>query len=280
MRILVRTSRWAIWARRLGSFALPLAILPVLMHRGQSIGTDTFEIVEIVAILVAFAALLTSIVAFVRIWVTGDEGWGRAITGLVFSLACFAPLGLLAADYVLYPLVDEVSTDSINPPPLTSGLALTPTPVPAAQAVALRFPNIKTRHYPIPADQMFAVVDKLVIDRGWDVRLRRAPEAGADGQINAIDMTLLGFRDEVSIRVSDSDDGSGSAVDMRCASLTSLHEPGVNGSRVEGFLSALDARMTVLMKVQPAGAADDTDVDSQTDNAPVIPAPAPRGRKR
>ena len=70
--------------------------------------------------------------------------------------------------------------------------------------IALRFPNIKTRHYPIPADQMFAVVDKLVIDRGWDVRLRHAPDgAGADGQINAIDMTLLGFRDEVSIRVSD-----------------------------------------------------------------------------
>jgi len=251
------------------------------MHRGRALGTDTFEIVEIAAILVALAALITSIVAFVRIWITGDEGWGRAITGLIFSLACFVPLGLLAADYVLYPLVDEVSTDSVNPPPLTSGLALRPISAAAAQTIALRFPNIKTRHYPIPADQMFAVVDKLVLDRGWDVRLRRAPDgSGASGQINAVAMTLLGFRYEVSIRVSDDGGNAGSAVDMRCASLTSLHEPGVNGSRIESFLNALDERMTVLMKDQPAGTGDDTDAESQTDNAPVVPAPAPRGRKR
>jgi hypothetical protein len=33
MRILIRTSKWAIWARRFGSLALPLAAIPVLMHR-------------------------------------------------------------------------------------------------------------------------------------------------------------------------------------------------------------------------------------------------------
>ena len=39
MRILVRTSRWAIWARRLGNFALPLAVIPILMHRAEAINT-------------------------------------------------------------------------------------------------------------------------------------------------------------------------------------------------------------------------------------------------
>lgn len=278
MRILVRTSRWAIWARRLGSFALPLALIPILMHRGRSIGTDTFEIIEIVAIGVAVAAFLTSIFAFVRIWVTGDEGWGRGITGLIFSLICFAPPGLLVVDYVRYPMIDEVSTDPANPPPLSPSVAPLPVAPSSIAAIAARFPNVKTRHYPIPADQMFAVVDKLVIDRDWDVLQRQAPGASPDGQINAVATTLLGFRNEVSIRVAEGGDGASSTVDMRSASLSALHEAGVNGSRVESFLTALDARMTALMKDGPAGAIEDD--SDQTDQAPVVPAPAPRGRKR
>ena len=129
---------------------------------------------------------------------------------------------------------------------------------------------------------MFDLVDKLVGDRGWDIEQRREPDAGGgDGQINATALSLFGFRDEVSIRVAA--DGDGSVVDMRSAALTVLHEPGVNGDRVEEFLEALDARVTVLMKDEPAGASDDdTDNDATSTDQPPTPAPvpAPRARKR
>ena len=46
MRILIRTSKWAIWARRFGSFAVPLTVIPVFMHREQMIASSDFVIIE------------------------------------------------------------------------------------------------------------------------------------------------------------------------------------------------------------------------------------------
>jgi hypothetical protein len=281
MRILVRTSKWAVWARRLGSFALPLTIIPVLMHRAGAIPTSTFEIIEIVAIAVALLALATAIGAFVRIWVTGDHGWGRAVIGLICSLACLAPLGMLAFDYLHYPMADEVTTDPADPPPLLSAQAVAaPTPAAAAR-LAVAFPNIKPRNYPLAPGQMFDIVDKLVADRGWDVLQRQEPTINdGSGQINALAMTLLGFRDEVSIRLAGSADGT--SVSMRSAALTPLHEPGDNATRVEGFLDALDDRITQLQKDQPAGTTADSEDDSadQTPTPAPIPLPVARARKR
>jgi hypothetical protein len=280
MRILVRTSTWAIWARRLGSFALPLAIIPVLLHRSGAVPTSTFEVIEIVAIGVALLALFASIGAFVRIWSTGDRGWGRAFVGLICSLACLAPLGLLAADYIAYPMASEVSTDTANPPPLV--LAPQPAaPVPGqAREVASVFPNVKTRNYPLSPRRVFTIVDALVADRGWEVLRRQEPDANGDtGQLNAIALTLFGFRDEVSIRLVGGPDGTDVA--MRSVSLTPLHEPGVNATRIEGFLAALDDKITELRKDRPAGAADsDSEGDSAAPVPMPMPTPAPRARKR
>src|SRR5688572_14563286 len=91
MRILIRTSKWAIWARRFGSLALPLAVVPVFMHRERMITSDDFHVIELVAMGVAALALVLALGAFVRLWVTGDHGWGKAVTGLIFSLICLAP---------------------------------------------------------------------------------------------------------------------------------------------------------------------------------------------
>lgn len=277
MRILVRTSRWAIWARRLGSFAVPLAVVPVLMHRAQAVTTETFAVIELVAIAVALAALAAALAAFARIWSSGDHGWGRAVTGFLLAVLCLVPVGLWTVDYLLYPVVDQVSTDTADPPELVSPVQpAAPSPA-AMQRLAGAFPNVKTRNYPLPPGQMFDLVNKLVVERGWDVRRRREPGgAGEDGQINAIATTLFGFRDEASIRIAPTADGS--SVAMRSAALTPLHEPGVNGSRIEEFLTALDARVTLLMKDQPAGTADD---ETDAADAPrPVPAPPLHNRKR
>ena len=57
MRILIRTSKWAIWSRRFGSLALPLMVLPVFLHRERLISSTDFFVVEAVAMLVAALAL-------------------------------------------------------------------------------------------------------------------------------------------------------------------------------------------------------------------------------
>jgi len=106
------------------------------------------------------------------------------------------------------------------------------------------------------------------------VRQRLEPQTVLDGgQINAIAMTLLGWRDEVSIRIDP--DAQGVRVAMRSASLSPVHEPGVNGSRIEEFLTALDAKVTLQMRDQPAGAlTPDADAEPSSQGSPVLPAPA------
>ena len=267
MRILIRTSKWAIWARRFGSFALPLAVIPVFMHRGRVITSETFEIIEIVAVGVAIMALLLSFGAFIRLWLTGDRGWGRASTGFVLSLICLTPLGVGLIDFLRYPLSGEVSTDTADPPPLLSSVSLVAVAGGDPAQIAAAFPNAKTRRYPFDAVQLYGIVTKLVQERGWEIRLQRAPATGFDdGQINALAMSLFGWRDEVSIRVSG--DPEGVSVAMRSASLSAIHDPGINGQRIEEFLVALDTKVSLLMRDEPAGTATaDAESDATTPDA-------------
>lgn len=280
MRILVRTSQWAIWARRIGSFAIPLAVIPVFMHRSGAIGSTPFEVTEAVAIGVALLAFALSIGAFARIWTTGDRGWGRAVTGLLLSLICLAPVGFGVVELVKYPMAGDVSTDPANPPPLTSDIVATPISAADLQRTATAFPNVKTRRYPLAATRAYDLVGKLIDERGWEVKLRRQPLNPYDsGQINALATTLLGWRDEVSIRIDG--DPQGVSVAMRSASLSPVHEPGVNGSRVEEFLTALDAKVTIMLRDEPVGATGaDSETDTTTQDRPVVPAPSRPPKKQ
>jgi hypothetical protein len=262
MRILIRTSKWAIWARRLGAVALPVAIIPVLMHRAGFITSDTFEIVEAAAIAIALAALVLALGAFVRLWVSGDRGWGRASMATLFSLVCLAPAAYLVGLSVRFPMVMDISTDATDPPPLVSAAA--PAAPDEAQRLALGtlFPNVQPRIYPLGADQVFALAEDQARESGWNIRLSQPPQTPLDeGRLNAVVTTLLGWRDEVSIRIRG---GTGGArVDMRSTSFSPIHEVGSNGTRIEKFLVALDGAVTVLLRDTASG-------------APPVPAPAPR----
>jgi len=259
MRILIRTSKWAIWARRFGSLAVPLTVVPVLLHREQFIVSADFAVVESVAAGVATLALLLGLSAYVRLWITGDQGWGKATWGLFFALICLAPFGYLGLQAVRYPLVNEVATNFGDPLPLSSSIRVVPTGAPLQQLIATTFPNARTRTYPIDATQMFATVEDLVDQRGWDVRTRREPPTALDtGQLNAISVSIFGFRDEVAIRVGGTP--SGSTVDMRSVPLGGFHDFGENGKRVEEFMLALDQKITLLLRdapVTPTGEADE-----------------------
>jgi hypothetical protein len=264
MRILIRTSKWAIWSRRFGSLAVPLAIIPVFMHRERLIASSDFVVVEAIAIGVAALALVLALGAFVRLWITGDQGWGKAASGLLFSLICLAPLGLVFWLMSRYPAVADVSTDFRDPPGLVSE-AVAPRPDAAGQAALVAaFPNARDRSYPIEAAQMYALVAELVAARGWEPRAAREPQTPlAESQINAIATTLVGWRDEVAIRIAGTPQGA--LVSMRSVALHGFHDLGENGRRVEEFLVALDQRVTALLRnVAPAAAGEEE------------PAPAPQ----
>lgn len=254
MRILIRTSKWAIWARRFGSLALPLAIVPVFMHREKLITSNDFHVIEVIALGVAALALFLALGAFARLWVTGDRGWGKATMGLFFSLLCLGPLAFILTLALRYPPVSDVSTDFARPPGLVSQVQTRPWTAQERQAIEAAFPNARTRTYPIEAPQIYALVAQLVDARGWEPRARREPQnALAEGQVNAVATTLLGWRNEVAIRVTG--DAQGSVVAMRSTALHSIHDLGENGRDVEGFLGALDNQITLLMRDIPLAPA-------------------------
>ncbi|MBI4921422.1 MAG: DUF1499 domain-containing protein [Devosia nanyangense] len=251
MRILVRTSKWAVWARRFGALALPLAVLPVLLHREHIITSENFIAVEAVALALAALAVAMALVAFVRLWFTGDQGWGRAALALIFGMLCLGPAAWFGWLALHDPDSPDVSTDFTNPPPLVSFVESRFIGPDERQRIEATFPNARSRSYPIAAPQMFDVVAGLVDDRGWEPRARRAPQTSLDaGQLNVVVTTLLGFRQEVAIRVAGGNDGA--TVAMRSASLSSFPDFGENGQRVEAFLLDLDNQVTLMLRDAPA----------------------------
>lgn len=251
MRILVRTSKWAVWARRFGALALPLAAIPVLLHRGHLITSDNFLAVETVAIVVAVAAVAMALIAFMRLWFTGDQGWGRAAVAFVFGAICLLPAAYFAWQATSIPASPDVSTDFAGSPQLVSFVESRFIGPEERARVEAAYPNARSRTYPIEAPQMFEVVGRLVEAEGWDVRAERAPLGPLDtGQVNAVVTTLLGFSQEVAVRVAGSADGA--TIDMRSASLSSFPDFGENGQRVEAFLLELDNQVTLMLRNAPA----------------------------
>lgn len=251
MRILVRTSKWAVWARRFGALALPLAAIPVLLHRSHLITSDNFIAVETVAIAVAVAAVAMALIAFVRLWFTGDQGWGRASVAFVFGTICLLPAAYFGWLAATSPASPDVSTDFPESPLLVSFVESRFIGPEERARIEAAFPNARSRTYPIEAPPMFEVVGRVLDARGWDIRATRAPLDALDtGQYNAVVTTLLGFPQEVAVRVAGGADGA--TVDMRSASLTAFPDFGENGQRVEAFLLELDNQVTLMLRNGPA----------------------------
>ena len=237
-------------ARRLGSVAVPLVIMSVLLHRFRLITSDLFLVAALAAGLVAALAVLISLIALARLWQTGDRGWGRALAGLLFGTLSLLPYAWYGHLTLRYPPVTDIATTDRGLLPLLFEPGMQAMPAPkmlTAAEIAQTFPNVETRTYPLGLVPAFGLVQAIVADNGWDVRLLREP--GDAGQINAQIVTLPGWREEVVIRVTGS--MTTSVVDMRSASLNALHDFGSNGTRIEDFLAALDDAVTTLLRDNP-----------------------------
>jgi hypothetical protein len=266
MRMIIRTSRLAIWARRFASLAVPLILMPVLLHRARLIATQTFEVVEIAALVSAGVAFLLSLLSFVRIWNTGDRGGSLAVFAFIVSLVCLAPFGYAGYLMQSFPHVLDVSTDPVDQMVMVSDALVGVEPdASEADAVAIAFPNARTREYPLDAPQLYLLVQNLITERGWAVLEEREPIGSMGvGQINAVDTRLLGARDEVAIRITG--DAAGARVDMRSAALGGRYDYGANGTRIEAFLAALDNQVALLLRDSPSAA--DPDPDEEAEPAP------------
>jgi hypothetical protein len=162
-------------------------------------------------------------------------------------LAYPAYLGL---QYRKLPPIHDVTTDPIDPPRfealarLRTGDGANPAVYAglySAEQQRLAYPDIETMELDVPVQRAFDVTRLLVAKRKWLVIDEHEPQPPRRiGRIEAVARTpIMGFREDVSIRVTP--DGDGSRVDIRSASRYFESDLGSNAARIAKLIDDIDS---------------------------------------
>src|SRR6202171_5060160 len=262
-------SSLASWARNLAVFSVVAVLVSILIVR--------FGFLEVKPALATFfgalgcsvLSILVGLAAFAAIWQNGSRGMGRILLALLIDAVVLAYPGYLGLQYRKLPPIPDITTDPIDPPRFEALARLrtgegTNTAVYAglysAEQQRLAYPDVETVELDVPVQRALEVTLQLVSKRKWLVIDERQPQPSRRiGRIEAVARTaIMGFREEVSIRVTP--DGEGSRVDIRSSSRYFESDLGSNAARVtrliEDINNAVDNAKPVKkpqapVKVQP-----------------------------
>ena len=245
------TSRLAIWARRCAFFSLAATVLAVVIVR-----SGLLEIVPALAtlagaLLFAVFGIVLALGAFVVIWRHGIEGAGYAFTAVLIGLALIAYPAYLGAHAYRLPMINDVTTDPINPPRFDVVARLRPrgtveyAGLYAAELQREAYPDIEPLTVSATPQIAYEEAVKVITKRKWRIVIERAPQAGRrDGQIEAVARTpIMGFRDDVAVRIRA--DADGAVIDVRSASRYGRHDLGANAARIRSLLEDIDEAVGV-----------------------------------
>jgi hypothetical protein len=278
-------SALAIWARRVAVFSLVATLIAVVIVRSGAL-----EIVPALstlagALVLAVVAILLAIGAAFSIWFEGVGGVREAVTAFFIGFALIAyPLFIVAKGYRL-PAIYDVTTDPIDPPRFEAIARLRPrdaNPITyeglyAAQLQHEAYADIEPDLTDSTPQEAFAAAMKVIMKRRWKIVDSRPPQGGGprlvdarprsppqppppaprDGYIEAIAFTpILGFRDDVVVRIRPT--GDGARIDVRSASRYGRRDFGANAARVRGLISDIDDVLALPPKPGPGPAAPPT----------------------
>jgi uncharacterized protein (DUF1499 family) len=237
-----RLARLAFWLACLSALVV---VASGFLHRfgGLDVGwsIETFRYGSYIA-MAAIALALATIVPTRP----GDRrrGFLAALLGLIVGVAAvWTPISwfLRARDL---PVINDVTTDTDNPPPLVATLALrrgaaNPPAYPGARVAALQkaaYADITPLILPLKPDEALRRVEKVAKALGWEI----VAQVPAEGRLEAVATTRwFGFKDDIVVRVRA--EGAGSRVDIRSKSRVGRSDLGANARRIRGFLSDLKA---------------------------------------
>jgi len=272
------TSRLAIWARRVALFSLVATLVAVIVVRSGAL-----EIVPALstlagALVLAVVAILLGCGAGIAIWFEGLGGVREAVSALLIGFALIAyPLYIAISAYHL-PGIYDITTDPIDPPQFDAIARLRPRDANpttyeglyAAEQQQVAYSDIAPDDTDSSPQEAYDAAMKVIAKRRWRVvdarppqpalpRLvdTRTPQAPAmrDGVIEAIARTpILGFRDDVVVRVRATPDGA--RIDVRSASRYGRRDFGTNASRVRKLIDDIDVVLaTPVPEKKPPPAA-------------------------
>jgi uncharacterized protein (DUF1499 family) len=255
------TSKLAVWARRCAFFSLVATVLAIVIVRAGLLeivpGLATFA----GALVFAAFAIVLAFGAFVVVWKDGCEGGGYAVSALLIGVALLAYPGYLGYRGYNLPMINDITTDHIDPPRFDVVARLRPrgtveyAGLYAAEQQRTAYPDVEPLMVETTPAIAYEAAVGVVNKHKWLVVVDRPPQASRrDGQIEAVARTpIMGFREDVSLRVRPTRDGA--RVDVRSASRYGRHDFGSNAARIKNLLEeveeAINARLEKDEK-QPA----------------------------
>jgi uncharacterized protein (DUF1499 family) len=239
------TSPLALWSGRLAFFAVAVAVLSIIIVRSGILEIGPAVATFGAALAFAAAAILLAFASFVAIWINGAPGLGRAFLGLFLGLALLAYPAYIAYSARHLPQINDITTDLNNPPRFDVLARLRPRdridyPAFFAEAQRRSYPDILPLRVDLPVRAAYEAAMKVIANRKWLVVDARPPTApGRPGVIEAVARTtLMGFRDDVVVRVTPEQNGS--RIDVRSASRYGLSDFGANAKRIAALMTDID----------------------------------------
>jgi hypothetical protein len=243
-------SRVASWSRNLAVFAVVAVVVSILIVRFGFLEIKPALATFFGALTCAGLSILLGLVGAATIWQSGARGMSRILLAFLIDAALLAYPAYLGLQYRKLPSIHDITTDPIDPPRfealarLRSGDGANPAVYAglySAEQQRIAYPDIETVELELPVQRAYEITLQLVTKRKWLVIDERPPQPPRRiGRIEAVARTpIMGFREDVSIRVAPDDEDS--RVDIRSASRYFESDLGSNAARVRKLIDDLNS---------------------------------------
>jgi uncharacterized protein (DUF1499 family) len=173
---------------------------------------------------------------------------GYSLAAIAIGLALLAYPGYLGYRAYTLPMINDITTDAIDPPRFDTLAQLRPRGTSeyaglyAAELQRKAYPDVEPLSVSVAPRAAYDAAIAAVQKRKWRVVVERPPQPGRrDGHIEAVARTpIMGFRDDVTIRIRPDEDGA--RIDIRSASRYGRHDLGANASRILGLIEDIETR--------------------------------------
>jgi uncharacterized protein (DUF1499 family) len=239
----------ATWARNLAVFSVVAVLVSILIVRFGFLEMKPAIATFFGALGLACLSILIGFLGFAAIWQNGTRGMGRILLAFVIDALVLAYPAYLAIQYRKLPPIHDITTDPIDPPRFDALSRLrtgdgTNTAVYAglysAELQRKAYPDIEPVELEITPERAFDITMRLAAKRKWLVIDERPPQPPRRvGVIEAVARTpIMGFREDVSIRIQP--DADGSRVDIRSSSRYFESDLGSNAARIAKLIDDLN----------------------------------------
>ncbi|MFI2810382.1 MULTISPECIES: DUF1499 domain-containing protein [unclassified Microbulbifer] len=243
----MKHTHWSRWLVRIQLLLIAIIFMAGLALRLELVHfRPVFQVFKYAGLGALGMALVSMLVFIWGLVKRHADARRAALWGVVLGLLPVAvPLLTVGKGNFDVPPIHDITTDLSNPPEYQAILSLREEGDNSAaydgEAVAQQqreadiYEDIRPLELDLPVAKVTGMAAQVAEDLGWRI-VARDDETG---HLEAVDRTaLLGFSDDVVVRVTPAEDGS--RVDIRSSSRVGVSDLGANARRIREFLVELE----------------------------------------